>query len=123
MRSTKYTNKSFCIIHINSTQNNTIITATDFLGQVLFSQSKGYQPQNKGGKKSVAMAAAIVASNISNLLMSKGYINSQIKVKGFGIGRERALRAILNSDIKICEIIDITKSPHNGCRPKKQRRV
>jgi len=114
---------NFCVININSTQNNTILTATNFLGNLISTRTKGFVLKSKKGKKAVPQGALLAGESLGNFLVENGYTFSQVRIKGFGSGRENAVQGILSSGLQIREILDITKMPHNGCRPKKSRRI
>ncbi|PIR21127.1 MAG: 30S ribosomal protein S11 [Deltaproteobacteria bacterium CG11_big_fil_rev_8_21_14_0_20_47_16] len=108
--------------HVLATFNNTIITFTDPQGHVLCwssSGSKGF----KGSRKSTPFAAQIAGEEAARKARECGMRSVVVHVKGPGVGRESALRAIANSGIKISYIRDVTAIPHNGCRPPKRRRV
>ncbi len=108
--------------HVVATFNNTIITFTDPQGNVLCwssSGSKGF----KGSRKSTPFAAQMAGEDAARKAKECGMRSVIVHVKGPGVGRESALRAIANSGIKITYIRDITPIPHNGCRPPKKRRV
>ena len=111
-----------CIIHINATQNNTIITGTNIDNVVLTTVSQGFF-QTKRGKRSVPQGSLMTGNHIGSVLLKKGFKIAQILIKGFGSGRESAVQGILQSNLKIGEIIDVTPTPHNGCRPRKSRRI
>jgi small subunit ribosomal protein S11 len=111
-----------CIVHINSTQNNTILTGTDKNGSVIVTKSQGCVAK-KRGKRSVGFGANMTGELIGSLLLEKGFAISQVRLKGFGSGREQALSGLHSSGLRIVEILDITKIPHNGCRPRKARRI
>tara|TARA_B100000787_G_C16180103_1_gene291303 strand:+ start:745 stop:1116 length:372 start_codon:yes stop_codon:yes gene_type:complete len=123
MKIKKDSPSNFCIININSTQNNTILTATNFLGKVISSRTKGILLKSKKGKKAVPQGALLAGESLGSFLREKGYTFSQVRIKGFGSGRENAVQGILSAGLQIREILDITKIPHNGCRPKKSRRI
>lgn len=108
--------------HVVATFNNTIITFTDQQGNVLCwssSGSKGF----KGSRKSTPFAAQMAGEDAARKAKDCGMRSVIVHVKGPGVGRESALRAIANSGLKISYIRDITPIPHNGCRPPKKRRV
>ncbi len=108
-----------CIL---STYNNTIITIADPAGNVICQGSAG-QYGFKGPKKSTPYAAGVVLKETLEKVKETGLKEVQVYVKGIGSGRDGALRAITGSGLTITEIKDITPMPHNGCRPKKARRV
>lgn len=114
--------KDICIIHINSTQNNTILTASNLDKQVLSSKSMGLVAK-KRGKRSVPNGALLTGEALGSFLIEKGYSTVQIRIKGFGSGRENAIQGLLSTGLQVAEIIDITQMPHNGCRPPKRRRI
>jgi len=109
-------------IYIRSTYNNTIITLTDVNGDVIAWTSSG-SAGFKGPKKATPFAASriveILIEKIRNLNVKEAFIF----VNGVGSGRESAIRALVNHGLEISGIKDITPSPHNGCRPRKPRRV
>lgn len=110
------------VAHVVATFNNTIITFTDPQGNVLCwssSGSKGF----KGSRKSTPFAAQMAGEEAARKAKDCGMRSVVVHVKGPGVGRESALRAIANSGIKITYIRDVTAIPHNGCRPPKKRRV
>ena len=114
--------QDICIIRINATQNNTILTATDLNKGVISTMSMGLQ-KSKRGKKSVPHGALLTGESLGSLLLEKGFKTAQIHIKGFGNGRENAIQGLLSSGLNIMEILDITQVPHNGCRPPKRRRI
>lgn len=109
-------------IYIQSTFNNTIITITDPAGNVLFSGSAG-SSGFQGTRKSTPYAAAVTAKKVGQAAKDAGLSTVDIFVKGVGTGREAALRTIIGLGFDVQMIKDITPIPHNGCRPKKPRRV
>jgi len=118
-----YSYKNSCIIHINSTQNNTILTATDLKGQLLKTSSVGSVLKSKRGKRSVPQGALLSGEFLGSFLIDNGFSTGQIRIKGFGVGREKAVQGLLGSGLQIIDILDITRVPHNGCRPRKIRRI
>ena len=110
------------IVHIQSTFNNTIITVTDMNGNVIASSSPG-QLGFKGSRKSTPFAAQLAAQNALKKAMALGLKTAEVWVKGPGIGREAALRALQMNGFSVTMIRDVTPIPHNGCRPRKRRRV
>ena len=110
------------IAHIQSTFNNTIITFTDLNGNVIAWSSAGCQGF-KGSRKSTPFAAQMAAEDVANKAMEYGVKNIEVYVKGPGVGREAALRALQSKGFNIRLIRDVTPIPHNGCRPPKRRRV
>ncbi len=109
-------------VYINATFNNTIITITDDSGNVIAWSSAGHL-HFKGSRKSTPYAAQMAARDAAEKTRDFGLREVDVLVKGPGIGRESAIRAIANEGIRIRMIRDITPLPHNGCRPRKRRRV
>ncbi len=109
-------------VYINSTFNNTIVTVTDGEGNVVCWSSSGANGF-KGTKKGTPFAAQIAAQKASEEAIAFGAKKVSVLVKGGGPGREVAIRALQSSGLQIEEIKDITPIPHNGCRPRKLRRV
>ena len=110
------------IVHIQSTFNNTIVTITDMNGNVIASSSPG-QVGFKGSRKSTPFAAQLAAQSALKKAMALGLKTAEVRVKGPGIGREAALRALQMDGFSVTMIRDVTPIPHNGCRPRKRRRV
>ena len=110
------------VAHIQSTFNNTIVTITDMSGNVIASSSPG-QLGFKGSRKSTPFAAQLAAQNALKKAMALGLKTAEVRVKGPGVGREAALRALQISGFSVTMIRDVTPIPHNGCRPPKRRRV
>lgn len=110
------------IIHIQSTFNNTIVTVTDNDGNVIASSSAGRQGF-KGSRKSTPFAAQLAAQDALRQAMEQGMKNAEVRVKGPGVGREAAIRALQVEGFSVSLIRDVTPIPHNGCRPPKRRRV
>jgi small subunit ribosomal protein S11 len=110
------------IAHINATFNNTLVTITDMSGNVIGWSSAG-KCGFRGSKKSTAYVAQVVAQDASRQAMGHGLKEVSVKVKGPGTGRESAIRALQAIGLEVTTIIDETPVPHNGCRPRKQRRV
>jgi small subunit ribosomal protein S11 len=110
------------IVHIQSTFNNTIITITDMNGNVVASSSPG-QVGFKGSRKSTPFAAQLAAQSALKKAMAIGLKTAEVRVKGPGVGREAALRALQVDGFSVTMIRDVTPIPHNGCRPPKRRRV
>lgn len=110
------------VVHIQATFNNTIVTVTDPVGNVVSWSSSGIH-RFKGSRKSTPFAAQMVAEDAARKAMEHGMKAVGVFVKGPGTGRESALRAISNTGLKITHIRDVTPIPHNGCRPPKKRRV
>lgn len=110
------------IIHIQSTFNNTLITVTDGAGNVVATSSAGRQGF-KGSRKSTPFAAQLAAKDALRQAMEHGMRSAEVRVKGPGVGREAALRALQMDGFSVTVIRDVTPIPHNGCRPPKRRRV
>lgn len=110
------------VVHIKSTFNNTIITITDRQGNVLSWASSG-TVGFKGSRKGTPYAAQMAAEAAGREVQSMGVKQLDVLVKGPGSGRESAIRALQAQGFMIKTIKDVTPIPHNGCRPKKRRRV
>lgn len=110
------------VASILATFNNTLVSITDMQGNVLGWSSAG-KVGFKGSRKSTAFAAQQVAQDAARQAMSHGIREVEIKVKGPGSGRESAIRALQAIGLEITAIKDVTPVPHNGCRPRKKRRV
>ena len=109
--------------YVQATYNNTIITLTDMQGNVIAWASSGGEGF-KGSRKSTPFAAQMAAKTAAqNAIDNAGLQNVEVYVKGPGIGREAAVRSLYQAGLNITKIKDITPIPHNGCRPKKRRRV
>ena len=108
--------------HIKSTFNNTIISITDPQGNVISWQSGG-TVGFKGSRKSTPFAAQIAAETAAKAAMEHGLRRVAVFVKGPGSGRETAIRSLQAAGLEVSSIQDKTPIPHNGCRPKKRRRV
>jgi small subunit ribosomal protein S11 len=115
-------NISVGIANILATFNNTQVTITDMHGNLLGWSSAG-RVGFKGSRKSTAYAAQQVAQDAARQAMSHGMKEIEIRVKGPGSGRESAIRALQAIGLEITTIKDVTPVPHNGCRPRKKRRV
>jgi len=110
------------VVHIQSTFNNTIVTITDPNGNVIAQASAG-RGGVKGSRKSTPFAAQIAARDALRRAMEQGMRVAEVRVKGPGVGREAALRALQVDGFSVSIIRDVTPIPHNGCRPPKRRRV
>jgi len=110
------------IAHISATFNNTIVSITDMNGNVIGWSSAG-KCGFRGSKKSTAYVAQVVAQDASRQAMGHGLKEISVRVKGPGTGRESAIRALQAIGLEVTSITDVTPTPHNGCRPRKQRRV
>jgi|SRR3989338_1737810 len=109
-------------VYIHATYNNTIVSFTDVQGNVLAQSSAG-QAGFRGPKKSTPYAAGTIVRRAADKVHAYGLREVNVFVKGFGSGREAAIRAINANGITILSIKDVTPLPHNGCRPKKTRRI
>lgn len=110
------------IAHILATFNNTTVSITDAQGNVIGWSTAG-RVGFKGSRKSTAYAAQQVAQDAARQAMAHGVREVEVRVKGPGSGRESAIRAIQAIGLDISAIRDVTPVPHNGCRPRKKRRV
>lgn len=109
-------------VHIQSTFNNTIISITDASGNLVSWSSAG-AAGFKGSRKSTPYAAQIAAERAANTAKEFGLAKVDVLVRGVGSGRESAVRALQATGIAVNSIKDVTGIPHNGCRPRKARRV
>jgi len=109
-------------VHINATFNNTLITITDEVGNVISWSSAG-SVGFKGSRKSTPYAAQVASEDAGKKAAEHGMKNVAVFVKGPGSGRETALRALQAVGFTVTSIKDVTPIPHNGCRPPKRRRV
>ncbi len=110
------------VVYIQATFNNTIVTITDTVGNVLSWSSAG-SLGFKGAKKSTPYAAQTTAETAAQKAMDYGLREVHVLVKGPGVGRESAIRSLGGLGLRVRSIKDITPIPHNGCRPRKSRRV
>ncbi len=110
------------IVHVTATFNNTLVSVTDVSGNSIGWSSAG-KMGFKGSRKSTAYAAQVVSQDACRQAMSHGLKTVEVRVKGPGAGRESAVRAAQGLGLDISSIKDVTAIPHNGCRPKKARRV
>ena len=115
-------NISSGIANIAATFNNTIVSITDAKGNVIAWSSAG-KCNFRGSRKSTAYAAQVVAQDAARNAMAHGLKEVQIRVSGPGLGRDSAIRGLQAIGLEISSIIDVTPVPHNGCRPRKRRRV
>ena len=115
-------NISSGVAHVNATFNNTLVTITDAQGNTISWSSAGSQGF-RGSRKSTPYAAQVAAEDAGRKAQEHGMTNLEIEVKGPGSGRESALRALQAVGFIITSIRDVTPIPHNGCRPRKRRRV
>jgi small subunit ribosomal protein S11 len=110
------------VAHVQASFNNTMITITDAQGNTISWSSAGAMGF-KGSRKSTPYAAQVAAEDAGKKAMEHGMKNIEIEVSGPGSGRESALRALQAAGFTVISIRDVTPIPHNGCRPRKRRRV
>ncbi len=110
------------IVNIAATFNNTIVTISDQKGNVI-SWSSGGKMNFRGSRKSTAYAGQVIAQDAARAAMAHGLKEVIVKVKGPGMGRDSAIRALQAVGLEVLSLIDVTPIPHNGCRPPKRRRV
>ncbi len=115
-------NITSAVAHVNASFNNTMITITDAQGNTIAWSTSGTQGF-KGSRKSTPFAAQVAAEDAGRKAMEHGVKTLEVLVKGPGAGRESALRALQSVGFNITSIKDVTPIPHNGCRPRKRRRV
>ncbi len=109
-------------VYINATFNNTIITITDMNGNSI-AWASGGSLEFKGSRKATPYAAQLAARSALDKARERGLHEVEIYVKGPGVGREQAIRTLAASGLRVSLIKDTTPVPHNGCRPRKKRRV
>ncbi len=110
------------IAYIKATFNNTMVSITDVKGAVIAWCSAG-RTGMKGSRKSTAFAAALVGQDVARQAVGRGMHELEVRVQGAGAGRESAIRALQAAGLNVTVIKDVTPIPHNGCRPRKRRRV
>jgi len=110
------------IVTILATFNNTKVSFSDKTGNVISWSSAG-KMNFRGSRKSTAYAAQVVTQDAGKVALSHGMKEVEIRVKGPGMGRDSAIRAVQSLGMIVTAIVDVTPVPHNGCRPKKRRRV
>lgn len=115
-------NVPFGIAHVQSTFNNTIVNISDQDGNTIAWGSAGGHGF-KGSRKSTPFAAQVTASAVAKSAQEHGVVRVDVLVKGIGSGRETAVRSLAAAGLEIGNITDVTPVPHNGCRPRKRRRV
>ena len=115
-------NIPYGIAHIQSTFNNTIVNISDQNGNTIAWGSAGGMGF-KGSRKSTPFAAQVTASAVAKSAQEHGVVKVDVLVKGIGSGRETAVRSLAAAGLEIGDVTDITPVPHNGCRPRKRRRV
>lgn len=115
-------NISSGVAHVNASFNNTMITITDVQGNTISWSSAGTMGF-KGSRKSTPYAAQVAAEDAARKAQEHGMKTLEVEVRGPGSGRESALRALQAAGFSVTSIRDVTSIPHNGCRPRKRRRV
>ena len=110
------------VAHVNASFNNTMVTITDAQGNAISWSSAGTMGF-KGSRKSTPYAAQMAAEDAAKKAMEHGLKTVEVNVAGPGSGRESALRALQAAGFNVTSIRDVTSIPHNGCRPRKRRRV
>jgi small subunit ribosomal protein S11 len=109
-------------LHIHSSFNNIIVSLTNSEGQIISWSSAG-KMGFRGSKKNTPYAAQMAGEDCAKVAFELGLRKVKAFVKGPGNGRESAIRAVHGAGIEVCEIVDVTPLPHNGCRPPKRRKV
>lgn len=109
------------VAHIKATHNNTIITVTDTNGEALAWDSAG-TIGFKGARKATPFAATRAGEQCGQKVRKMGMVEIEVKIKGTGAGRESAVQGLVSTGLRVTAIEDHTPVPHNGCRPRKQRR-
>jgi small subunit ribosomal protein S11 len=115
-------NVSYGVAHIKTSFNNTIVTITDTDGNVICWESAG-SAGFKGSRKSTPFAAQVTADAAARKGMEHGLERVEVHAKGAGSGRETAIRALQAAGLQVTTVKDVTPQAHNGCRPRKRRRV
>lgn len=110
------------IAHVRATQNNTIVTVTDPNGETLAWDSAG-TIGFKGARKSTPFAATRAGEQVGQKVRKLGMSEVEVRIRGTGAGRESAVNGLVSTGIRVTAIEDHTPVPHNGCRPRKRRRV
>jgi len=110
------------VAHVNASFNNTMITIADMQGNTISWSSAGVMGF-KGSRKSTPYAAQVAAEDAARKAQEHGMKTLEVEVRGPGSGRESALRALQAAGFNVTSIRDVTSIPHNGCRPRKRRRV
>ena len=110
------------VAHVNASFNNTMVTITDVQGNTISWSSSGVMGF-KGSRKSTPYAAQVAAEDAARKAQEHGMKTLEVEVRGPGSGRESALRALQAAGFTVTSIRDVTPIPHNGCRPRKRRRV
>ncbi len=109
--------------YVKATFNNTVISLTDNYGNVISWASGGGKGRFKGSRKNTAFAAQLAAQDCAKVAMDLGLRKISVFVKGPGAGRESSVRALQAAGLTVTSIKDMTPLPHNGCRPRKKRRI
>jgi len=115
-------NISSGVAHVNASFNNTMVTITDLQGNTIAWSSAGTMGF-KGSRKSTPYAAQVASEDAARKAQEHGMKTLEVEVRGPGSGRESALRALQAAGFNVTSIRDVTSIPHNGCRPRKRRRV
>lgn len=110
------------VVHVKATFNNTIVAITDPAGNVIAWASAG-KAGYKGSRKSSAFAATVAAQDAAKVAIAMGMREAEVNLNGPGAGRESAVRGLISAGLMVSIIRDKTPVPHNGCRPRKRRRV
>src|SRR5690606_24834917 len=110
------------IAHVRATQNNTIVTITDMNGETVCWDSAG-TIGFKGARKATPFAATRAGESAGEKARKMGVTEVEIRIKGLGAGRESAVNGLTSTGIRVTAVEDHTPIPHNGCRPRKKRRV
>ena len=110
------------VAHVNASFNNTMVTITDVQGNTISWSSSGVMGF-KGSRKSTPYAAQVAAEDAAKKAAEHGMRTLEVEVAGPGSGRESALRSLQSAGFTVTSIRDVTPIPHNGCRPRKRRRV
>ncbi len=110
------------VAHVMASFNNTVVSITDLKGNVISWSSAG-RAGFKGSRKSTAFAATVVGQEAARAAIAKGMTEVEVRIQGPGAGRETAVRAIQAAGLTVTAIKDVTPLPHDGCRPRKRRRV
>ena len=110
------------LAHVKATQNNTLITITDTNGETLAWDSAG-TIGFKGARKATPFAATRAGENVGQKVRKMGLSEVEVRVKGTGPGREAAVNGLGSTGVRVTAVEDHTPGPHNGCRPRKKRRV
>jgi len=110
------------IAHVRATQNNTMITITDMTGETLAWDSAG-TIGFKGTRKATPFAATRAGESVGHKVRKMGVNEVEVRIRGTGGGREAAVNGMVSTGIRVTAVEDRTPVPHNGCRPRKQRRV